>query len=216
MRSRLVLAGLFLAPLPAFSQNFDLKFTGGAVNFGTAPIHIVITPQGFGTQGTATSAPGACGAIKAVTLGGGAHPFSIRGMSNVAGDQWEVVFKFQGGANQGNLSAPSSNWELTGKYEMKIKDLTTNAVCTTVVAESGEYQFEGPPLLGWPKLPGLSCQTKGQSPRLAGTMTLHGHANIHPLFTPGGSCTAALAAQANAQIGAKGFDTVKLDYTLNY
>jgi hypothetical protein len=216
MRSWLVLAVLFLASLPAFSQNFALEFTGGAVNFGIAPIHIVITPQGSGTQGTATSAPGACGAIKAVTLGGGAHPFIIRGMSNVAGQRWEVVFKFQGGANQGNLSAPSSNWELTGKYEMTIKDLTTNAVCTKVVAESGEYQFEGPPLPGWPNLPGKSCQTKGQSPGLAGTMTLHGHANIYPLFAPFGSCTAPLAAQANAQIGAKGFDTVKLDYRLNY
>ena len=154
MRSRLVLAMLFLAPLPAFSQNFTLEFTGGAVNFGTAPIHIVITPQGSsGTQGTATSAPGACGTIKAVTLGGGASPFIIRGMSTVAGDQWEVVFKFQGGANQGNLSAASSNWELTGKYEMTIKDLTTNVVCRKVVDQSGEYQFEGPPLPRWPKIP---------------------------------------------------------------
>jgi len=201
MRSCLFFAGMFLASLPAFAQNFTLEFTNGNVKFGAAPMNITVTPQGPGTQGTATSAPGACGATKAVTLGGGAHPFIIRGMTTVAGRQWEVVFRFHGGANQGNISAVTSNWELTGRYEMSIKDIASGAICSKVVAASGEYQFEGPSLAGWPKLPGKSCNTKGQSPGLAGKLALRGHANIFPHFAVSGTCTAALASAANAAIG---------------
>jgi hypothetical protein len=216
MRSRLIFAVLFLASLQAFSQNFAVLFTGGNVTFGKAPLNVVVTPNTSGTKGIATSAPGACGAIQAVTLNGGPNAFFIRGKATVGGRQLEVVFKFRGGANQGNLSAASSNWELTGKYEMAIKDVTTNAVCSTVVGASGEYQFGGPPLAGWPKLPGKPCNAKGQSPMLTGTLALHGHANIFPKFVSGGKCTSALAKEAKIVIGGKGFDAVSLDYQLSY
>ena len=215
MRSRLMLAVLFLASVPAFSQNFNLVFTGGAVKFGAAPLDITVAPNSPGTQGIAKSGPAPCGTAKAVTLAGAA-PFVIHGTTTVGGHQWEIVFKFQGGANQGNLSASSANWELTGHYLMMITDVTTHAVCSKVVGASGEYQLAGPALGGWPHINAKSCNTPGQSPGLTGALALRGHANIFPIFAPGGACTAALAAEANSKIGGKGFDTVNLDYRLSY
>lgn len=215
MRSRFMLAILFLGSLPAASQGFTLVFTGGAVKFGAAPLNITVIPNHLGTYGTAKSGPAPCGGAGAATLAGAPH-FLIRGTTTVGGHKWEVVFEFAGGANQGDLSASPAFWVVTGKYEMTITDTTTNAVCSKVIGASGEYQFGGPPLPGWPKLPAKACNAPGQSPGLNGTLALRGHAGISPVFVPGGSCTPALASQANARIGGKGFDTANLDYKLTY
>jgi hypothetical protein len=46
MRSRLALTIVFLTSVPAFSQPFTLESTGGTINFGSAPLHIAISPNG--------------------------------------------------------------------------------------------------------------------------------------------------------------------------
>jgi hypothetical protein len=46
MRSRLALTIVFLTSVPAFSQPFTLESTGGTINFGSAPLHIAIFPNG--------------------------------------------------------------------------------------------------------------------------------------------------------------------------
>ena len=50
MRSQLSFTMMFLASVPAFSHTLEL--TGGAINFGSAPLHIaVVSPNGGGTRG---------------------------------------------------------------------------------------------------------------------------------------------------------------------
>lgn len=213
MRSRLILAVLVLASLPACAQ-FTLDVTGGAIAFGAAPLNIALVPNGSGTKGNVNAAPGACSAVGQANFSGTAH-FVFRGTTDVAGHQWEVVFVFNSG-NEGNLTTSSLGWALTGKYEMSIEDTVTHAVCTDVVAASGEYQFEGPKLAGWPHKGASACNSPGQSPGLQGSLTLRGHANIFPKFVPAGKCSTALATEANARILNKGFDAIHLDYKLNY
>jgi len=226
MRSRLTLTILFLASLPAFSQNFTLELTGGTINFGVAAMNIaVVSPNGGGTNGhlapTFPPATFSCKPTEAVTLVG-SNPFGIRGTTIQFGHKWDVEFVFPGppsGANQGNLTISSTNWELTGKYSMTIKDTVTGAQCSKVVGMSGEYQFAGPALGGWPHScpnPAPPTNAPGQSPGLAGSMILRGHANLFPKFVPGGACSAILAAQANSKIVNKGFDSVHLNYKLTY
>jgi hypothetical protein len=135
------------------------------------------------------------------------------------GHQWQVEFVFPGpptGANQGNLSISSTNWELTGKYRMTIRDTVTGSQCSTVVAMSGEYQFAGVALSGWPHACPKPTNSPGQSPGLTGTIALHGHANMFPVFAPGGTCSGTLASQANGKIAGHGFDVVTLNYNLEY
>ncbi|HTC93825.1 MAG TPA: hypothetical protein VK699_10270 [Terriglobales bacterium] len=222
MRSRLTLAILFIASLPAFSQSFRLELTGGTIIFGIAPMNIaVVSANAGGTNGhLAPALPPAtfsCKPTEAVTLVGAA-PFGIRGTTTEFGHQWDVNFVFPGPpyANQGNLSISSTNWELTGKYTMTIRDTVTGAQCSKIVGMSGEYQFAGPALAGWPHNCMKATNTIGQSPGLTGTINLRGHAGIFPKFVPGGACSATLAAQANSRIVNKGFDSVQLDYKLTY
>ncbi|HTD22627.1 MAG TPA: hypothetical protein VK738_08235 [Terriglobales bacterium] len=227
MRLRLTLTMLFLASLPAFSQNFGLQLTGGAVSFGAAAMNITVSPNGGGTNGhlapTLPPATLSCTKTEAVTLLG-AGPFVIRGTTTEFGHQWEVEFVFPHppGANQGNLSFTSTNWELTGKYRMTIKDMVTGAQCSKVVGMSGEYQFAGPKLNGWPHScppppPPPPTNTPGQSPGLTGAMTLGGHGSAFPKFVGGvGTCSVILANQANSRIVNKGFDAAQLDYKLTY
>lgn len=151
----------------------------------------------------------------------GSAPFVIHGTTiGALNHTWEVEFRFPGPpfANQGNLSSSSTNWELTGKYRMTIRDTVTNAVCTKVVGASGEYQFAGAKLSGWPHDCPKPTPTNspGQSPGLTGSIILRGHAGIFPIFVAGGTCSNALATAANTRIVNKGFDAVQLDYKLTY
>lgn len=223
MRSRLAFTIAFLASFPAFSQPFTLELTGGTINFGLAPLHIaVVSPNGGGTSGNlAPAIPPAtlsCTPTEAVTLAG-SRPFGIHGTTTEFGHLWDVDFVFPGppsGANQGNLSASSTNWELTGKFSMTIRDTVTGKRCSMVVAMSGEYQFGGAALSGWPHDCSKPTNSNGQSPGLTGSVILGGHANLFPKFVAGGTCSSALAAQANSKIVKRGFDAAKLDYKLIY
>jgi hypothetical protein len=47
-------------------------------------------------------------------------------------------------------------------------------------------------------------------------MTLRGHASFSPTFVAGGTCSSALAKQADSLIGTAGFDFAGLDYKLTY
>jgi hypothetical protein len=221
MRSRLALTIVFLTSVPAFSQPFTLESTGGTINFGSAPLHIAISPNGEGTSGhLAPAIPPAtlsCTPTEAVTLAGSGR-FGIRGTTTEFGHLWDVEFVFPGPpfANQGNLNASSANWELTGKYLMTIKDTVTGNRCSKVVGMSGEYQFTGAALSGWPHDCSKPTNSNGQSPGLTGSTILGGHGGAFPKFVAGGACSSALAAQANSRIFNQGFDTVKLDYKLTY
>ena len=208
MRSQLSFTMMFLASVPAFSQPFTLELTGGAINFGSAPLHIaVVSPNGGGTRGhLAPAIPPAtlsCTPGEAVTLAG-TSPFGIRGTTTEFGHLWDVEFVFPGPpfANQGNLNASSANWELTGKFSMRIRDTITGNRCSKVVGMSGEYQFAGAALSGWPHDCSKPTNSTGQSPGLTGSMILRGHAGAFPKFVAGGACSPALAAQANSRIEA--------------
>jgi hypothetical protein len=221
MRSRLAFAIVFLASVPAFSQPFTLELTGGTINFGLTPLHItVISPNG-GTRGhLAPAIPPAtfsCTPSEAVTLAGSSR-FGIRGTATEFGHLWDVEFVFPGPpfANQGNLTAGSMNWELTGKFSMTIRDTVTGNRCSKVVGMSGEYQFSGAALSGWPHDCSKPTNSNGQSPGLTGSVILGGHAGAFPKFVAGGACSSTLAAQANSRIVNKGFDSVNLDYKLTY
>ena len=222
MRSRLAFTIVFLASVPALSQPFTLEFTGGTIIFGSAPLHIaVVSPNGGGTVGnlapTIPPATISCTPTEAVTLAGSSR-LGIRGTTTEFGHLWDVELVFPGPpfANQGNLSASSTNWELTGKYSMTIKDTVTGKRCSKVVGMSGEYQFGGPALSGWPHNCANPTNSNGQSPGLTGSITLGGHAGLFPKFVAGGACSSALAAQANSRIGSIGFDAAMLDYKLTY
>jgi hypothetical protein len=227
MKSRLTLAILFVTSLPllasaaCFAQNFQLQFTGGVVNIGASPMNIVVSNNGGGTTGKVVNAvppaSSSCTAAEAVTLAGKVA-FRIIGTTTQFGHQWEVQFVFSVPlqANQGNLSKTTTNWELTGKYRMTITDKVTGKTCSKVVGASGEYQFAGPPLAGWPHVCAHSTSSSGQSPDLPGTLVLHGHAGALPIFAPGPICDPTLAGQANSLINKKGFDAVKLQYKLAY
>jgi hypothetical protein len=214
MRSRLTLAVLLLLSIPAFSQ-FTLQLTGGIVKFGAAPLNITVIPNG-GTSGNVTAGT-PCGPNQSATLTGTAR-FTILGTMTEFNRHWEVEFVMSppGFANQGNLRNLGTNWEITGKYQMTIREKGTTVSCTKVVGASGEYQFAGPKLGGWPAKCPKPTNAPGQSPGLPGSLILRGHANIHPIFTASPTCPAALAAQWNAKIAGKGFDAVNLDYKLTY
>ena len=120
MRFRPAVAVVLFVSAPAFAQQFTLELTGGTVDFGAAPLHIaVLSPNGGGTSGNVAPAiPPAslsCTPTEAVTLAG-SHPFAILGTTKQFGHPWEVELVFPGPpfANQGNLSASSTNWVLTG------------------------------------------------------------------------------------------------------
>ena len=215
MKSRLAFAVLLLSSIPAFSQ-FTLQLTGGSVKFGAAPLNITVLPNGGGTSGKVTSGT-PCGANQAATLQGTAR-FVILGSMTEFNRHWEVEFVMSppGFANQGNLSNSGTNWEITGKYTMTIRETGTTVACSKVVGASGEYQFAGPKLAGWPAKCPKPTNAPGQSPGLPGALILRGHANIHPIFTSSPTCPAGLAAQWNTKIGGTGFDTVNLDTKLNY
>src|SRR3984893_9625897 len=222
MRSQLSFTMMFLASVPAFSQPFTLELTGGAINFGSAPLQIaVVSPNGGGTRGhLAPAIPPAtlsCTPGEAVTLAG-TSPFGIRGTTMEFGHLWDVEFVFPGPpfANQGNLNASSANWELTGKFSMRIRDTITGNRCSKVVGMSGEYQFAGAALSGWPHDCSKPTNSTGQSPGLTGSMILRGHAGAFPKFVASGACSPALAAQANSRIVNHGFASVNLDYKLTY
>jgi hypothetical protein len=214
MRSRLMLAVVLLSSIPAFSQ-FNLALTGGSVKFGAAPLNITVVANG-GTTGNVTSGT-PCGANQAATLTGTAR-FVILGTMTEFGRHWNVEFVMSppGFANQGNLSNSGTNWEITGKYTMTISEIGTSVACRKVVGASGEYQFAGPKLAGWPAKCPKPTNAPGQSPGLPGALILRGHANIHPVFTASPTCPATLAGQWNAKIAGKGFDAVNLDYKLTY
>src|SRR5208283_5017586 len=209
------------ASVPAFSQTFTLNFMGGVVDFGAGMNIAVIPGSGGSTKGKVTPAtPPAslsCKKAEAVTLAGSA-PFVIRGTVMEFGHLWYIEFVFPGPpfANQGNLGISSTVWELTGRYAMSIKDTVTGNQCFVQVAASGEYQFEGPALPGWPHDCKKPTSAPGQSPGLQGSMTLHGHAGAFPVFVAGGSCSATLATQANSKIGSAGFSAADLKYLLRY
>jgi hypothetical protein len=215
MKSRLTLAVLLLASLPGFAQ-FNFEITGGNVKFGSAPLNITVVHNG-GTHGALTNGT-PCAPNPQVRLAG-KPDFVINGTMSEFGRNWEVEFVLApaGFANQGTLNAGSISWEMTGKYKMTIREVGTAVSCTKVVGASGEYQWAGPKLAGWPaKCPGPPTNAPGQSPGLTGTLVMRGHANIFPVFTPGPNCPAPLAAQWNTKIGGKGFDAVHLDYKLTY
>jgi hypothetical protein len=220
MRSRFALTILLCGSVPAFSQTFTFDFVGGVVNFGAGSMNIAVVPGG-GTNGKVTPAvPPAsisCKPAEAVTLAG-LTPFVIRGTVTEFGHLWDIELAFPGPpyANQGNLTISSIFWELTGKYTMTIKDTVTGKQCSKQVGMSGEYQFEGGPLAGWPHDCKQPTSAPGQSPGLEGAMTLHGHAGNAPKFVAGGSCSAALATQANSKIGSTGFKAANLNYKLTY
>jgi hypothetical protein len=95
--------------------------------------------------------------------------------------------------------------------------IVTGKRCSRVVGMSGEYQFAGPALRGWPHNSANPTNSNGQSPELTGSsITLGGHAGLFPKFVAGGACSSTLAAQANTRIVNKGFDSVNLDYKLTY
>jgi len=222
MRFRPAVAILLFTAVPAFAQPFTLELTGGTVDFGAAPLHIaVLSPNGGGTSGNvAPAVPPAslsCTPTEAVTLAG-SHPFAVLGTTKQFGHLWDVELVFPGPpfANQANLSASSVNWELTGRFAMTVRDTVTGRRCSRAVGTSGEYQFAGPPLSGWPHDCANPTNAAGQSPGLTGSMILRGHAGAFPKFVAGGACSAALAAQANSKIVNKGFDAAKLDYKLIY
>jgi hypothetical protein len=215
MRSRLTLAVLLLLSIPAFSQ-FTLQLTGGNVKFGGAvpPLNITVVPNG-GTTGNVTSGT-PCGADQTANLIGTAH-FVILGTMTEFGRHWDVEFVFGApGGSQAKLSNASALWDVTGKYQMTIRETGTTVACSKMVGASGEYQFSGPKLGGWPAKCPKPTNAPGQSPGLSDAMILRGHANLHPIFTASPTCTAALAAQWNTKIAGKGFDTVNLDYKLTY
>jgi hypothetical protein len=222
MRPRLAFTIVFFASVPASSQPFTLALTGGTINFGLAPLHIaVVSANGGGTSGNLAPATSpatlSCTPTEAVTLAG-SRPFGIRGTTTEFGHLWDVEFLFPGPpfANQGNLDASLANWELTGKFLMTIRDTVTGKRCSKVVGMSGEYQFSGAALSGWPHDCSKPTNTNGQSPGLTGSMILGGHGSAFPKFVASGACSSALAARANSRIMNKGFDSAKLDYKLTY
>lgn len=222
MRSLLVFTTAFLASVPASAQPFTLELTGGTIDFGQAPLHIAVaSPTPAATKGhLAPATPPAtfsCTPTEAVRLAG-TSPFGIRGTTTEFDHLWDVELVFPGppGANQGNLEASSTNWELTGKFGMRIRDTVTGSICSQVVGMSGEYQFGGSVLSGWPHDCSKPTNSIGQSPGLTGSVILGGHANIFPKFVAGGGCSSTLAKQANSRIGNKGFDAANLTYKLTY
>jgi hypothetical protein len=223
MRSLLAFTITFLASFPSFSQPFTLELTGGTVDFGQAPMHIaVVSPTPAATKGHLTPAtPPAtisCTPPEPVTLAG-TSPSGIRGTTTEFGHLWEIELVFPGpppGINQGNLDISSTNWELTGKFRMRIRDTVTGSSCSQVAGMSGEYQFGGAVLSGWPRDCSKPTNSIGQSPGLTGSVILRGHANIFPKFVAGGRCSSTLAAQANSRIVNNGFDAATLDYKLVY
>ena len=88
MRSRLALTTVLLTSVPAFSQPFTLESTGGTINFGSAPLHIAISPNGGGTSGhLAPAIPPAtlsCTPTEAVTLAGSGRLASVGPRRNLA------------------------------------------------------------------------------------------------------------------------------------
>ena len=214
MRPLRTLLLLSLAAIPAASQTFALQVTGGTMSFGKgAPILIQVTPSASGgTNGKVSPAT----APPVILLG--STQFRIIGTTNQFGRLWNVEFSFPGPpfANQGTLSPASVFWELTGKYSMVVQNTAAHANCAQTVAMSGEYQMAGPPLSGWPHNPKKPANSPGQSPGLAGSITLKGHAPIAPIFVPSATCPAAIAAKWNTLINSVGFDTALLHYKLTY
>jgi len=210
------------------SAPFKLEFIGGMVEFGSAPLLImVVSSNGGGAVGNLGPAIPpkkiSCSTPQPVTLAG-SSPFVIQGTTETAFGPWDVTFEFPGPpagfANQGNLNISSVFWELTGKYRMVITDKVTGEQCAQVVETSGEYQFEGPALSEWPhscSTPALRAQPQpqtnslGQSPGLTGGMILRGHAGAFPTFFGG-----ILATHANSLINLMGFGSVTLNYKLTY
>jgi hypothetical protein len=223
MRSLLAFTITFLASFPSFSQPFTFELTGGMITFGSAPLRIaVVSPSGGGTSGNlAPAIPPAtlsCTPPEPVTLAG-SRPLRIRGTTTEFGHRWDVQFIFPGppvGINQGNLDASATYWRLTGKFRMTIRDTVTGSSCSQVVGMSGEYQFSGAVLSGWPHDCSKPTNSIGQSPGLTGSVILQGQADVFPKFVAGGACSSALAAQANSRIVNKGFDSATLDYKLVY
>ena len=57
--------------------------------------------------------------------------------------------------------------------------IVTGKRCSKVVGMSGEYQFAGPALRGWPHNSANPTNSNGQSPGLTGSsITLGGHAGL--------------------------------------
>ena len=149
MGFRPAVAILLFTAVPAFAQPFTLELTGGTVDFGAAPLHIaVLSSNGGGTSGNvAPAVPPAslsCTPTEAVTLAG-SHPFAVLGTTKQFGHLWDVQFVFPGPpfGNQGNLSASSVNWELTGRFAMTIGDTVTGKRCSRTVGTSGSTSLPG-------------------------------------------------------------------------
>lgn len=212
------------------SVPFRLAFIGGTIDFGSAPMHVVVTPtNGGGTNGEVSLksphpplTPWSCSPPEPVVLAG-LDAFVIRGTAATKFGPWNVEFAFPGppGANQGTLTGAGLFWELTGKYVMMIRDTVTGDQCAQVVGASGEYHFEGQALSKWPhgcflpKPVAKATDGAGQSPGLVGEIILRGHAPIFPIF--GGPCNPTLASNANSLIGGKGFiSALPIGYKLTY
>jgi hypothetical protein len=222
MRSLLALTILLCASIPAFSQPpFTLDVIGGTVNFGAAPMHIAVV-SGTGTVGHVTPegppASISCKPAEAETLPG-TNSFIILGTTTEYGHLWDIEFLFQVGTNTnlGNLSISSTTWKLIGKYVMTIKDTVTGSQCSAgIVGPAEKYQFAGSALAGWPHDCKNATNSPGQSPGLTGSMVLQEHPGAYPVFVAGGSCSAALAKQANSKIGTTSFKAADLHYKLTY
>jgi hypothetical protein len=201
------------------SVPFTLELIGGTIEFGFAPLIVIVSLNGGGTSGHLAPwlSPPKPNCTSPVTLDG-AGGFIIRGSATTGFGVWDVEFVFPSppGANLGNLNASPAGvfWELTGEYLMIIKDTTTGEQCEQAAGMSGEYQFVGAALAGWPHNCTTSTQTAGSSPGLIGSMNLRGHGSAFPTF--GGPCSPTLAAQANSLIGGRGFISGALDYKLTY
>jgi hypothetical protein len=211
------------------SVPFTLQFIGGTIDFGST-LHIVVSPNGGGADGDVSRRnpppppppPLSCASPQPVTLAGSGR-FLVQGTAVTGFGLWEVEFVFPGPpfANLGSLNISSVFWELTGEYVMMIRDTVTGEQCTQATGMSGEYQFEGAALAGWPHSCSLTppqalpTEDAGQAPGLIGSMILRGHADIFPTFGIG--CPPTLAARANSLIGGIGFRSgTLLDYKLTY
>jgi hypothetical protein len=112
MRSQLAFMTVLLASVQAFSQPFTLAFTGGTINFGVAPLSIVVSANGGGTSGSVGAplppATSSCTPAEQANLAG-SGAFVIVGTTTQFGHLWDVELVFPGpsgaGANLGTLTA---------------------------------------------------------------------------------------------------------------